>query len=121
MKKVYVAMIADLLHAGHVNILKEAAKLGEVTVGLLTLEACGELNDIPYLSFEKRKEVLESLSAVTEVVSQEHASYRENLQRLKPAYVVHGDDWQNSHQRKHRQEVIETLKEWGWYADRNPL
>ena len=37
MKKVYVSLIADLLHAGHVNILKKASKLGEVTVGLLTL------------------------------------------------------------------------------------
>ena len=61
MKKVDVSLIADLIHAGHINILKEAAKLGEVTVGLLSLKACGELNDIPYLDFDKRKEVLENL------------------------------------------------------------
>lgn len=105
-------MIADLLHAGHVNILKEAAKLGEVTVGLLSLEACGELNDIPYLDFEKRKEVLESLSAVKEVVAQKSASYKSNLMQLKPDYVVHGDDWKNNSQQKYREEVIETLKGW---------
>ena len=62
MKKVYVSLIADLLHAGHINILKKASELGEVTVGLLTLKACGELNDIPYLDYEKRKEVLENLT-----------------------------------------------------------
>ena len=39
MKKVYVGMSADLMHPGHMNILKEAAKLGSVTVGLLTDEA----------------------------------------------------------------------------------
>ena len=55
-KKVYVSLIADLIHAGHINILKEASKLGEVTVGLLTLKACGELNDIPYLDYKDRKE-----------------------------------------------------------------
>ena len=112
MKKVYVSLIADLVHAGHINILKEAAELGEVTVGLLTLQACGELNDIPYLEYEKRKEVLENLKMVSEVIPQEHASYKENLQALKPDYVVHGDDWVNTNHKKHRDEVISLLKEW---------
>jgi phosphoenolpyruvate phosphomutase len=112
MKKVYVSLIADLLHAGHINILKEAAKLGEVTVGLLTLKACGELNDIPYLDFEKRKEVLENLSLVKKVIPQDSASYKKNLQELKPDFVVHGDDWINSSQKKYREEVIDILKEW---------
>ncbi len=98
-KKVYVSLIADLLHSGHINILKEASKLGEVTVGLLTLEACGELNDIPYLDYDKRKDVLENLSMVKEIVPQDNASYKENLLKLKPDFVVHGDDWQTSYQK----------------------
>jgi len=112
MKKVFVSLIADLLHAGHINILREASKLGEVTVGLLTLKACGELNDIPYLAYDSRKEVLESLSMVTEVVPQQSASYRINLKKLRPDFVVHGDDWRNTNQKKYRDEVIEILKEW---------
>ena len=112
-KKVYVSLIADLIHAGHINILKEAAKLGEVTVGLLTLEACGELNDIPYLDYDKRKLVLENLSFVSNVVEQNTASYKENLNILKPEYIVHGDDWKNSYQKKYRNEVVEILKGWG--------
>lgn len=112
MKKVYVSLIADLLHAGHINILKEAAKLGEVTVGLLTLEACGELNDIPYLDYDKRKDVLENLSMVKEIIPQNSASYKNNILALKPDYVVHGDDWKSSYQKKYRNEVIEVLKEW---------
>ena len=112
MKKVYVSLIADLLHAGHINILKEAAKLGEVTVGLLSLKACGELNDIPYLDFDKRKEVLDNLSIVNNVVVQETASYKINLESLKPDFVVHGDDWINSYQKKYRQEVIDILRQW---------
>ena len=105
-------MIADLLHAGHVNILKKAAELGEVTVGLLTEKACGELNDVPYLDYEKRKEVLENLSMVKEVIPQEQASYKQNLLQLKPDFVVHGDDWKTTYQRRYREEVIELLKEW---------
>ena len=112
MKKVYVSLIADLIHAGHINILKEAAKLCEVTVGLLSLKACGELNDIPYLDFDKRKEVLENLSMVSDVVVQDTASYKANLEELKPNFVFHGDDWINSYQRKYREEVIDILKQW---------
>jgi len=112
MKKVYVSLIADLLHAGHVNILKEAAKLGEVTVGLLTQKACGELNDVPYLEYENRKLVIESLSYVTNVIPQETASYKNNLENLKPEYIVHGDDWKTNNQKKYRNEVLEILKQW---------
>ncbi len=112
-KKVYVSLIADLLHAGHINILKKAASLGEVTVGLLTLEACGELNDIPYLDYEKRKEVLENLSLVKNVVPQTTASYKTNLNKLKPDFVVHGDDWKDNAQKRYRSEVVDTIQQWG--------
>ncbi len=111
-KKVYISLIADLIHAGHINIINEAAKLGEVTVGLLTLEACGELKDIPYLDYDKRKLVLENLSSVSAIVEQNSASYKANLEALRPDYVVHGDDWKDTYQKKYRKEVIETLKQW---------
>jgi len=112
MKKIYVSLIADLLHAGHINILKKASELGEVTVGLLTLKACGELNDIPYLDFDKRKAVLESLTLVKSIIPQSSASYLENLRKLKPNYVVHGDDWKTTYQKKYREEVIDELSKW---------
>ena len=113
MKKVYVSLIGDLLHAGHIRILKKAAELGEVTVGLLTLKATGELNDIPYLGYEQRKMVFENLTMVAKLVPQESASYRDNLENLKPDYVVHGDDWKQNYQKKYREEVITVLKQWG--------
>ena len=112
MKKVYVALIADVLHAGHIKVLKEAKKYGKVIVGLLTDKACGELNDVPYLDYEKRKMVVENLAIVDEVIPQESVSYKENLLKLKPDYVVHGDDWQYNYKRKYREEVIELLKKW---------
>ncbi len=112
-QKVYVSLIADLLHSGHIRVLKEASKYGEVIVGLLTLKACGELNDIPYLDYEKRKEVLEALSMISQVIPQDSASYKTNLEKIKPDFVVHGDDWLHTSQRKYREEVIKILKKWG--------
>ena len=106
MKKVYVGIIADLVHAGHIKILKEAAKYGEVTVGLLTLKACGELNDIPYLDYNKRKEVLENLSMIKNIIPQDSASYKDNLLKIQPDFVIHGDDWQFGYQKKYRTEVL---------------
>lgn len=113
MKKVYVALIGDILHSGHIKILKEAKKYGRVIVGLLTEKACGELNDVPYLSYSQRKEVISNLKLVDEIVPQNSASYRENLLKLKPDYVIHGDDWKYNYKRKQREEVIELLAKWG--------
>jgi phosphoenolpyruvate phosphomutase / 2-hydroxyethylphosphonate cytidylyltransferase len=110
---VYTVFIADLLHAGHIKVLKEAEKYGQVTVGLLTSAAIAEINDTAYLKYKERAEVLESLSMVKIVIPQETASYRENLIKLKPNYVVHGDDWIDGEQSKYRDEVVDLLSEWG--------
>jgi len=112
-KKVYISLIADVLHAGHIRVLKKGSELGEVIVGLYTDKACGELNDVPYLDYEKRKEVVENLKFVSKVIPQDSASYKENLLKLKPDFVVHGDDWKSNYKKKYRDEVIEILKEWG--------
>ena len=112
-KKVYITLIADVLHAGHIRVLKKGSELGEVIVGLYTDKACGELNDVPYLDYEKRKEVVENLKFVSKVIPQDSASYKENLLKLKPDFVVHGDDWKSNYKKKYRDEVIEILKEWG--------
>jgi len=112
-KQVYVAMSADLIHPGHINILKEAAKLGDVTVGLLTDKAIASYKRIPFMSFEQRKNVIENIKDVTRVIPQETLDYRPNLKNIKPDFVVHGDDWKEGIQIKTRQQVIETIANWG--------
>lgn len=112
-KKVYVGMSADLIHPGHINILKEAAKLGSVTVGLLTDKAIASYKRLPYMTFDQRKEVVQNLKSVTSVVSQESLDYRPNIKKIKPDYVVHGDDWKEGIQKKTRQQVKEVLESWG--------
>ena len=112
-KKVYVGMSADLMHPGHINILKEAAKLGNVTVGLLTDKAIASYKRLPFMSFDQRKEVIENIKGVTKVIAQDTLDYRPNLEAIKPDFVVHGDDWKEGIQIKTRQNVVDTLVNWG--------
>ncbi len=110
---VYVGMSADLIHPGHLNILKRASELGEVTVGLLTDEAIASYKRLPFMNYEQRKTVMESIKGVSNVVPQETLDYTPNLRKYRPRYVVHGDDWKEGVQKKVRQDVIDTLHEWG--------
>lgn len=112
-KIVYVAMSADIIHPGHLNILSEAAKLGEVTVGVLTDSAIASYKRLPYMNYEQRAAVVSALKGVKQVIPQEQLDYIPNLLKLKPDYVVHGTDWRTGVQAKTRQRVIETLATWG--------
>ena len=105
-------MSADFLHHGHINLINEAAKLGELTVGLLTDKAVASYKRLPYLTYGERKAVVEALKGVKKVIPQETLDYRPNLERLKPDIVVHGDDWKNGVQSVVRQQVIDKLADW---------
>lgn len=112
-QQVYVGMSADLLHHGHLNILKVARELGEVTVGLLTDAAIASYKRLPFLTWEERKAIIENIKGVSAVIPQETLDYRPNLRRLRPDFVVHGSDWKSGPQKEVRAAVIETLEEWG--------
>lgn len=110
---VYVGMAADVLHSGHINVLEFAAEVGEVTVGLLTDEAIGSYKRHPLTPFEHRLRVVQSLEFVTEVVPQTTLDYRPNLNRIRPDFLVHGDDWREGPQEQTRAQAIEVLEQWG--------
>lgn len=112
-KTVYVGMSADIIHPGHLNILHEASKYGRVVVGVLTDEAIASYKRLPYLNYEQRSLVVSNLKGVSEVIPQTTLDYRPNLERIKPDFVVHGDDWKDGVQAKTRQQVIDKLAEWG--------
>ena len=112
MKKVYVGMSIDLIHHGHINIINHAKKYGLVIVGLLTDKAIASYKRIPAFEYHQRKIVVESIKGVGEVVPQETLDYVPNLKKLKPDYVVHGDDWKTGTQKQTREKVVEVLKEW---------
>ena len=112
MKTVYVGMSADLIHTGHLNIIRNAEKLGKVIVGVLTDEAIASYKRLPYLNFEQRAAIVSNIKGVAEVVPQKTLDYVPNLRELKPDFVVHGDDWKTGVQAATRQRIIEVLKEW---------
>ena len=112
-KTVYVAMSADIIHPGHLNIIKEAAKLGEVTVGVLTDAAIASYKRLPYMDYEQRAAVVAALKGVKQVVPQSTLDYIPNLLKYKPDFVVHGTDWREGVQAKTRQGVIDSLAQWG--------
>lgn len=114
MKTVYIGMSADLLHPGHLNIVAKAREIGdEVIVGLLTDKAIASYKRLPYMTWEQRKVVIENVKGVTRVIPQETLDYVPNLLKLKPDYVLHGDDWKTGPQAETRKRVIEVMQTWG--------
>ena len=113
MKKVYVGMSADLVHPGHLNIINEARKLGSVIIGLLTDKAIASYKRLPYMTYEQRKIVIENIKGIAKVIPQETLDYTDNLENVKPDFVVHGDDWKEGVQRETRAKVIAALAKWG--------
>ena len=109
---VYVGLSADIIHEGHINILKIAKKYGDVTVGLLTDEAIASYKNIPYLDYERRKIIIKTIKYVNKVIPQTTLDYVSNLNLLKPNFVVHGNDWKTGIQKKTRDRVVKTLKKW---------
>jgi len=111
-KKVYVGLAIDIIHEGHINILKIAKSYGEVTVGLLTDEAIASYKNIPHLDYKRRKIIVQNIRYVKKVIPQKTLDYVPNLKLIKPDFVVHGDDWKKGVQKKTRERVIKTLKKW---------
>jgi phosphoenolpyruvate mutase len=111
-KKVYVGFSADLIHHGHINIIDEASKYGEVTIGLLSDEAIKSYKRSPIINYESRKKVVESFKNVKNVIVQNTLDYSQNLEIIKPDYVVHGDDWKSGVQKETRNNILELIKKW---------
>jgi len=112
-KTVYLGMRGDIIHPGIINIIRQAAILGELTVGLLTDAAIASHKRLPYLTYEQRKDVIENVKGVARVIPQEEWSYVPNLRKLKPDYIIHGDDWKSGPLQKERDEVFAAMKELG--------
>ncbi len=112
-KTVYLGMIGDIMHPGLINIITEGAKYGDVMIGLFTDKAIASHRRLPYMTYEQRKNVVEHIQGVAQVVAQDEWSYVPNLRKYKPDYIIHGDDWKEGSEQELRAEVIEVMREQG--------
>lgn len=112
-KKAYIGMSIDILHHGHINIIKAAQAYGDVVVGLLTDAAIADHKRLPYLNYEQRKQIVEHINGVSEVVPQEEWDYSANIRRYKPDIMVHGDDWLEGPAAPLRANALKALAEYG--------
>ena len=110
---VYMCFSTDVIHSGHINIIKKAQKLGKLIIGVLSDEAVASYKRLPLTPASERKVIFENIHGVYRVVEQNALSYRENLERFRPDIVVHGDDWVTGFQRPIRDEVTSILSSYG--------
>ncbi len=109
-KTIYVPLAVDILHTGHLNIINKAKKYGDVVIGLLSDKAIAEYKSLPSLGYNERLNIVKNLKNVKKIIKQETWDYSKVLEKLKPDYFIHGDDWKVGIQKKTREKVKKILE-----------
>ncbi len=112
-KTVYLCFSTDIIHGGHIALIRRAQQLGDLIVGVLSDEAVAGYKRFPLVPASERRVMFENIAGVSRVVEQKTLSYKDILEELRPDYVVHGDNWVSGFQRPIRDEVISVLSQWG--------
>ena len=113
MKTVYTCFCTDVIHEGHLNIIREAKKLGEVIVGVMSDEAVIRYNRFFSVDFGERMNMVRQIEGVSRVVIQNQIMYDEVVEELRPDFVVHGDNWKKGPLRAIRENVQSLLDKYG--------
>ena len=113
MKTVYTCFCTDVIHEGHINILTEAKKLGRVVVGILSDSAMIRFNRFPTIDFDKRIKIVEDLGIADEIVIQDDIMYDRIIEKIRPDYVVHGDNWKTGPMKAIRDNTEKLLSVYG--------
>jgi len=112
-RTVYMCFATDIIHGGHIAIIRKARRLGKLIIGVLSDEAVASYKRFPLLPAVERMRLFENIAGVSRVVEQRTLSYRENLEKYRPDIVVHGDDWCSGFQKPIRDEVVSILETYG--------
>lgn len=113
MKKIYTCFCTDVIHEGHMNIIHEACKYGELTVGVLSDAAMIKYNQFPTVSFQERIRIIKNIPEVSHVIIQDDVMYDKVITKVHPDYVIHGDNWMEGPMRAIRDNVKSLLEEYG--------
>ena len=112
-KTVYIALTADILHHGHINLIQKGSKYGEIIIGLLTDEAVADNKRLPYLNYDQRKKILINFKGVSKIVPQKEWDYSNNIKKIRPDFLIHGDDWKKGNFSTLRKNAIKALNQYG--------
>lgn len=113
MKKVYLCLSTDIIHTGHINIIRKAAEYGEVTVGVLSDEYVAMYEAPPIISLTERMKIIENIKGVSHVIVQNDIFYDENLKIVRPDYIIHGDNWNKGYQKEVKERAAKVMDQWG--------
>ena len=113
MKTVYMLFATDVIHEGHINVVKEAKKYGKVIGGVLCDAAMIRFNRFPTVSFDERVRMVKDIPEVDEVIVQNETLYENTLRKIKPDYVIHGDNWCEGPEKAIRDNAIRVMIELG--------
>lgn len=113
MKTVYTCFSTDVIHEGHLNIIKEAQKYGRVVIGCLSDKASIRYNRFPTVPENERLELYKNIEGIDSVILQNDMLYDDVIEYLKPDYVIHGDNWKEGAESAIRSHVEELLKSYG--------
>ena len=113
MKTVYTCFCTEVIHEGHLNIIRQAQRYGRVIVGALSDRALIRYNRFPTISQEERVRLYRGLDGVNNVVIQDDMFYEDVLALIRPDYVIHGDNWRTGPESAIRAQVKEKLEAMG--------
>ncbi|RKM54456.1 phosphoenolpyruvate mutase [Butyrivibrio sp. X503] len=112
-KTAYTCFSTDVIHAGHLNIIKEAQKYGKVIVGCLSDKASIRYNRFPTVPEKDRIELYKSIEGVDSVILQNDMLYDDVIEQLHPDYIIHGDNWTQGVEAAIRSHVDKLVSAYG--------
>ena len=112
-KTVYLCLATDVIHEGHLNILREAQKYGRVIVGAMTDRELIRYSRFLTIPLEERVKLYRELPGVSQVIIQNSIGYDDVIQAVHPDYVIHGDNWQSGPEQAVRAHLLHLLAQFG--------
>ncbi len=109
---VFVPMSADIIHYGHIRLIKKSSRYGNVVVGLMTDKGISSYKSKPFFNYRNRYEVLESSKYISMIIPLEGLIYDKICEIIKPEFFVHGSDWNKGPQMNQKNILKILMKKW---------
>ena len=112
-KVVYTCFCTDIIHEGHLNLINEAKKYGDIVVGVLCDSEMVKYNRFPLKTTKERVDLVKNISDVSEVIIQDNIMYDDIVKELHPDYIIHGDNWSDEAMIAIKNNIVSLLDEFG--------